>query len=130
MLYSWFSKTFIVPSAWSGQQILLNFGAIDYEATVFINGQKAGFNRGGYHKFTVDVTKWAKCGEENELLIFVHDPTDSGDYVIPIGKQTLRPSHIFYRPCSGIWQGVFVEPAPALHITRLDLDADMYGQGA
>lgn len=62
-------------------------------------------------------------------LVFVHDPTDSGDYVIPIGKQTLRPSHIFYTPCSGIWQTVWLEAAPSNHITQLDLDANMDGQG-
>ena len=62
-------------------------------------------------------------------LVFVHDPTDDGDYVIPIGKQTLRPSHIFYTPCSGIWQSVWLEAAPSNHITQLDLDANMDGQG-
>lgn len=59
----------------------------------------------------------------------MHDPTDDGDYVIPIGKQTLRPSHIFYTPCSGIWQSVWIEPVPVNHITRLDLDANKDGQG-
>jgi len=63
-------------------------------------------------------------------LVFVHDPTDSGDTVIPIGKQTLRPSHIFYRPCSGIWQQVWIESAASQnYITELDLDANMDGQG-
>lgn len=59
----------------------------------------------------------------------MHDPTDSGDYVIPIGKQTLKPSHIFYRPCSGIWQSVWIESAPANYITQLDVAADMNGEG-
>lgn len=67
MLYSWFSTSFTLPESWAGQQILLNFGAVDYEATAFINGHQVGFNRGGYHKFTVDATQYAKCGEENEL---------------------------------------------------------------
>ena len=62
-------------------------------------------------------------------LVFVHDPTDSGDYVIPIGKQTLHPSHIFYTPCSGIWQSVWIEAVPADYITQLDVDANMHGQG-
>ncbi|KUJ08553.1 putative hydrolase [Mollisia scopiformis] len=127
-LYSWFSTNFTVPSSWSSNQVLLNFGAVDYEATVYINGQQAGFNRGGYYKFTVDVTNYTKFDEDNELLVFVHDPTDSGDYVIPMGKQTLRPSHIFYTPCSGIWQSVWVESAPADFITQLDVDANMDGQ--
>lgn len=62
-------------------------------------------------------------------LVFVHDPTDSANHVIPIGKQTLKPSHIFYTPCSGIWQSVWIESAPANWITQLDLDANMDGQG-
>lgn len=62
-------------------------------------------------------------------LVFVHDPTDSGDYVIPIGKQTLHPSHIFYTPCSGIWQSVWIEQAPANYVTQLDVAADMHGSG-
>lgn len=69
MLYSWFSTHFTVPKSWNGQKILLNFGAVDYEATVFINGQQVGFNRGGYFKFTVDVTKYAKHGQENQLYV-------------------------------------------------------------
>lgn len=59
----------------------------------------------------------------------MHDPTDSDDYVIPIGKQTLNPSHIFYRPCSGIWQSVWIESAPVNHITELQLSAGADGSG-
>lgn len=66
-MYSWFSNSFQVPSDWNGQQILLNFGAVDYEATVFVNGKQAGFNRGGYFHFTVDVTQFVKPGQQNEL---------------------------------------------------------------
>lgn len=46
---------------------MLNFDAVDYEATVFVNGKKAGFHRGGYFRFTVDVTRLLKAGQENEL---------------------------------------------------------------
>lgn len=55
--------------------------------------------------------------------VFVFDPTDLAGYVIPIGKQTKNPEHIFYRPCSGIWQTVWLESAPATHITQLDVKA-------
>ncbi|KAJ5654413.1 hypothetical protein N7490_001416 [Penicillium lividum] len=128
MLYSWFSTSFKVPSDWNGQNVLLNFEAVDYEATVFVNGRKAGFHRGGYFRFSLDVTGFLKPGQKNELLVFVHDPTDDSDYVIPIGKQTLNPSHIFYTPCSGIWQSVWIEPAPKNHVSRLDIDGNMKGQ--
>lgn len=72
-LYSWFSTSFTIPSDWSGQQTLLNFGAIDYEATVFINGKKAGFNRGGYFEFTIDVTDFLSGGH-NELYVNLLKP--------------------------------------------------------
>ncbi|KAB8074908.1 glycoside hydrolase superfamily [Aspergillus leporis] len=127
-LYSWLSTNFTIPSSFKDQNVLLNFGAVDYEATVFVNGKKAGFHRGGYFHFTVDITQFVNRGSDNQLLLFVHDPTDSGDAVIPIGKQRLIPSHIFYRPCSGIWQSVWIEAAPVNFITRLDLDANMHGK--
>ena len=68
-------------------------------------------------------------GSPTSRLVFAHDPTDSDPYVIPIGKQTLHPSHIFYTPCSGIWQSVWIESAPSSYITELNLNADMDGKG-
>ncbi|KAK3707563.1 hypothetical protein LTR37_012058 [Vermiconidia calcicola] len=127
MFYNWYSTSFTVPQSWTGDRVLLNFGAVDYEATVVVNGQEAGFNRGGYHAFSLDITELLTSGT-NELLVFAHDPTDSDPFVIPIGKQTLRPSHIFYRPCSGIWQSVWIESAPANYVTELNLNADMDGK--
>lgn len=59
-------------------------------------------------------------------LVFVYDPTDLE--VIPIGKQTRNPSHIFYRSCSGIWQSVWLEAVEKNYITQLDVTADMNGQ--
>lgn len=59
--------------------------------------------------------------------MFVYDPTDLE--MIPIGKQTRQPSHIFYRSCSGIWQTVWLESVPANYITGLDVTADMEGKG-
>jgi beta-galactosidase/beta-glucuronidase len=125
-LYSWFSTTFNVPHSFGDQDILLSFGAVDYEATVFVNGHNATFHRGGYFTFTVDITAYLRRGD-NELLIFVHDPTDTGEYVIPIGKQVTQPSHIFYTPCSGIWQSVWIEAAPSNYISQLNVAADMHG---
>lgn len=59
----------------------------------------------------------------------MHDPTDADGYAVPVGKQVLQPSHIFYRPCSGIWQSVWIEQAPTNYITRLDMSANMDGEG-
>ncbi|RYP48299.1 hypothetical protein DL769_011217 [Monosporascus sp. CRB-8-3] len=64
VVYAWFTTEFELPQKWSNStgRVLLNFEAVDYEATVYINGQEAGFNRGGYWRFTVDATKFLKSG--------------------------------------------------------------------
>lgn len=67
VLYSWLKTNFTVPASWSGNSVLLNFGAVDCEATVFVNGKQAGFNRGGYFAFTVDATSYVNFAEVNEL---------------------------------------------------------------
>jgi hypothetical protein len=65
---------------------------------------------------------------ESCSIVFAFDPTDSDDYKIPIGKQSLSPSHTFYRPCSGIWQSVWIESAPTNYISDLSIDAATSGQ--
>ncbi|GFP53028.1 putative beta-glucuronidase [Trichoderma asperellum] len=121
----WFATSFKTPKSWNGQNVILNFEAVDYQATVFVNGVKAGNNTGGYFRFGLDITKLLKSDGDNSLTVFVHDPTDLD--VIPIGKQTRNPSHIFYRSCSGIWQSVWLESVPVNHITALDVAAGMDG---
>jgi hypothetical protein len=123
--HMWFRTSFDVPEDWEGQSTILNFEAVDYEATVFVNGEQVHKNVGGYHRFSVDVTDNVKYDGDNDLLVFVRDPTDSE--IIPVGKQVQRPSHIFYRSCSGIWQTVWLESVPADHITQLDVAAAMDG---
>lgn len=67
-IWSWYQTSFEVPSTWpSGNSVVLNFGAVDYEATIFVNGQKAGFHRGGYFEFSVDVTSYLNANGTNEL---------------------------------------------------------------
>lgn len=63
----WFTRTFRVDDSWKDSDIMLNFEAVDYEATVFLNGVKVGHNVGGYFRFTIDVTRTVKYGEDNTL---------------------------------------------------------------
>ncbi|WVR05911.1 hypothetical protein IAU60_002937 [Kwoniella sp. DSM 27419] len=127
--YSWFQTKFSVPADWNGQEVLVNFGAIDYEATIFVNGQKIDSHKGGYTRFALSIGSHINFGQDNELLVFVHDPTDDTENMVAVGKQTVKPSHIFYTPCSGIWQSVFIEPVPKTYIDRIDLSGDKDGLG-
>jgi beta-galactosidase/beta-glucuronidase len=64
--HMWFGTNFTVPSRWADRRVLLNFESVDYEATVYVNGAEIGFNRGGYSRFTLDITDNIKEGA-NEL---------------------------------------------------------------
>ncbi|MDN3272290.1 AbfB domain-containing protein [Streptomyces sp. MA15] len=121
----WYRRTFTVPEEWQGQRIQLNFGAVDWQADVWVNGTEAGSHTGGYDSFTLDVTDALHAGE-NELIVGVHDPTDSGQQAV--GKQRNNPEGIFYTSASGIWQTVWLEPTPAAHVTRLDTVPDVAGE--
>ena len=118
----WYRRLFFLPPAWQGQRILLHFGAVDWQATVWVNGQPLGKHQGGYTPFYFDITQMLREGE-NELLVSVWDPTDT--HWQPRGKQVLQPRSIWYTAVSGIWQTVWLEPVPHTYIARLKLTPDL-----
>jgi len=122
----WYRRTFKMPATWRGNRVLLRFGAVDWEATVYVNGRKVGEHRGGYDPFTCDVTEALAPGAEQELIVGVFDPTNRGDQ--PRGKQVLEPKGIWYTPVTGIWRTVWLEPVPATYIRRLVLVPDVDNQ--
>ena len=124
----WYRRTFRVPEAWAGKRVLLHFGAVDWEATAWVNGKELGTHKGGYDGFSFDVTDALKAGGgDQELIVRVFDPTDASYQ--PRGKQVIKPGGIFYTPTTGIWQTVWLEPVPAAHIAKIkvvpDLDAGL-----
>jgi hypothetical protein len=121
----WYKRTFTVPSGWSGDRVQLNFGAVDFETTVWVNGQQAGaVHRGGYDAFSYDITPLLNGGS-NTVVVCAYDPTNAGGQAI--GKQRIQDvtphsgASIVYTASSGIWQTVWLEATPAAHITRLDM---------
>jgi beta-galactosidase/beta-glucuronidase len=118
----WYRRTFSIPHDWSGSRILLHFGAVDFEAEVWVNETLLGSHRGGYLPFSFDITAALKPGE-NTLTVSVWDPTDSEQQ--ERGKQLLKPYGIWYTAISGIWQTVWLEPVPQMSIDRLKLTPDI-----
>ncbi len=102
----WYEKIFIADSSFIFQDVLLHFGAVDWESQVWLNGGKLGTHRGGYDRFSFDISGKVQVGE-NTLRVKVWDPTNT--YSQPIGKQKLTPGGIFYTPTTGIWQTVWME---------------------
>ena len=112
-----YRRTFTPPEG-DGERVLLHFGAVDYECIVFVNGIQAGSHRGGYLPFSFDVTDTLVSGE-NELHVAVQDPSDTGHQAR--GKQKLERGGMYYTAQSGIWQTVWMERVPALHVTSLQI---------
>jgi len=106
----WYRRYFNRPPQWHDQNILLHFGAVDWETEIFINGKRLGMHRGGYDAFSFDITAYLVPDEKQELIVRVYDPTDRG--IIARGKQVDKPGGIFYTSTTGIWQTVWLEPVP------------------
>lgn len=127
---AWYQRTFTVPPAWAGQRVLLHFDAVDWECEPFLNGVSLGIHQGGYDPFTFDITPYVTNAGPQTLTVRVYDPTDAGSspVVVPLGKQRLSPSGIWYTACSGIWQTVWLEPVPVTSIADIHLVPDIDAQ--
>ena len=119
----WYRRTFEMPGAWRGRRTLLHFGAVDWEATISVNGREVGTHRGGYDGFTIDVTDALRPSGPQELVVSVWDPTDAGTQ--PRGKQVSNPRGIWYTSVTGIWQTVWIEPVAATSIAGLTIVPDI-----
>ncbi|KAH7069046.1 glycoside hydrolase superfamily [Paraphoma chrysanthemicola] len=100
----------------SGHRVIVRFGAVDYEAKVWVDGRFFGGHRGGHVPFDIDVTDAFVSGTSHRLTVRVFD--SAHDLTQPRGKQywKAQPESIFYTPSGGIWQSVWLESVPAARI--------------
>lgn len=110
----WYHRTLSVPDGWAGKRIILHFGAVDYIASIYIDGKIAGRHWGGSSSFDVDITRLVNPGQEHDLVVRVEDDERSGQYAK--GKQCGRYDTFGceYTRTTGIWQTVWMEPVPMI----------------
>lgn len=122
--FLWYKREFTIPGNWSGKRILLHFGAVDYQARVYINGRFVGEHEGGSVDFSFDITDELQKGS-NQLCVRVYDPHTLE--TIPRGKQSWTGSShgIWYTNTSGIWQSVWLEPVSRKRVDNLRVTADI-----
>ena len=122
----WYRRTIAMPARPTGTRVLLNFGAVDWEAEVSVDGRVVGRHVGGYDPFTFDISDaLARDSATHELVVAVRDPTDTAEQ--PRGKQVERPHSIWYTANTGIWQTVWLETVPAWHVSGIRIDPDLEG---
>jgi len=119
----WYQKTFTLPPSFKNNSVLLQFGAVDWQCDVFVNGQKAGTHQGGYDPFSFDISEYLNKKGEQQIAVRVWDPADDGPQ--PRGKQVNKPSGIWYTSVTGIWQTVWLEAVPKTYISAIKQTPDI-----
>ena len=119
----WYSRSFTLPKSWKGNDVLLNFGAVDWSAEVWVNGKFAGKHTGGYTAFSFNITGLLNPRGRQTVTVKVLDATDNSYQAR--GKQWLDAGGIWYTPVSGIWQTVWLESVEKSHISAYDAVADL-----
>jgi beta-galactosidase/beta-glucuronidase len=133
----WYRRTFTAEPG--GGRVLVHFGAVDYAATVWVNGRLVARHEGGHTPFHADVTD-ALLVDTPEQVLVVRAEDQPADVAAPRGKQDWQPEPhvIWYHRTTGIWQPVWLETVPDRHIQalrwrtrpaqgRIELDADLAG---
>ena len=114
----WYLNAVTIPVYWSEKRTILHFGAVDWQAKVWINGQLVGTHEDGYSPFSFDITDACRAGETAFIAVRVYDPNNHR-------AQTAGKQIDWYARTSGIWQTPFLEPRPATHISRIHIVPDI-----
>ena len=121
----WYRRTFAARRN-GDERLLLHFGAVDYRASVWVNGRLVATHEGGHTPFRADVTGVLADDGDNVLVVRAEDRP--ADRTQPRGKQDWleRPHGVFYERTTGIWQPVWLEPVPATHVASLRWTPDLH----
>ena len=114
----WYRKVVSIPENWGDKRVILNFGAVDWEATIWVNGTQIGTHENGYLPFEFDITDALTPGETTLIVVRAYDAQDHGEQLA--GKQIG-----WYVRTSGIWQTVYLEPRSETHITQCHITPDI-----
>jgi len=120
----WYRRAVTIPPAWQGKEVLLHFQAVDYDATVWVNGVEVARHRGGFTPITCELKGIAGPGEVATIVVRAHDPQGGPK---PSGKQSPRYENYgcMYTRTTGIWQTVWLEPVPAMRLGRPRITPDV-----
>ena len=121
----WYRREVDIPASWQGQSVVLHFQAVDYDATVWVNGKEVGRHRGGMTGLTCDLTGVAEPGQRVTIVVRARDDHRQPK---PSGKQSGKYANhgCHYTRTTGIWQTVWLEPLPTRgHLRRPRITPDV-----
>jgi len=120
----WYRREVSIPAAWKGKRVLLHFQAVDYDATVWVNGREVARHRGGFTPITCDLSGVAEAGQRAVIVVRARDDHRPPQ---PRGKQSqLFANHgCLYTRTTGIWQTVWMEPVGQSYLKRPRITPDV-----
>lgn len=120
----WYRRIVRVPAGWAGRRVVLHFGAVDYDATVWVNGTEVARHRGRFTPFQCDLSGVVDGGDDATIVVRARDDWRPPQ---PRGKQSQKPlSHgCLYTRTTGIWQTVWMEPVSHVHLRRPRVTPDV-----
>jgi len=124
----WYHRTITIPRRWSGKNVLMNFGGVDYECELFVDGQSVGMHFGGTVSFSFDITRYVKAGSTHDVVLRVADNLRTDKQ--PSGKQSqdFKSMWCHYSRTTGIWQTVWLEPVDTHGLKDVQIVPDLDGQ--
>jgi beta-galactosidase/beta-glucuronidase len=113
----WYRRRVTVPEGWAGDRVLLHFGAVDHDTTVWVGGHEVGRHRGGFSSFSIDITQEVTAGVDAEIVVRARDYRDGPQ---ARGKQSIEYANrgAVYTRTTGIWQTVWLEPVSRVAMGR------------
>ncbi|MCX4792222.1 beta-galactosidase [Streptomyces sp. NBC_01221] len=116
----WYRRDVVIPDAWAGRDVLLHLGAVDHDATVWVNDVEVARHRGGFSSFTASLRGVAAAGETATIVVRARDTPSEPQ---ARGKQATWYGNTgcHYTRTTGIWQTVWLEPVPRAHISSLNI---------
>ncbi len=120
----WYRRTVTIPQEWAAHNVLLHFGAVDHDATVWVNGVEVARHRGGFTPFTADLGGVVEPGADAVIVVRARD---SRHGMQARGKQATwyNNTHCQYTRTTGIWQTVWMEAVPEVYIKRLRMTPNL-----
>lgn len=117
----WYRRSFSVPDTWKGKDVLLHFGAVDYVAHVWVNGELVATHEGGHTPFYADITHEIRSEGDNVIVVQAED--FSKNLSLPRGKQywETKSKGIFYTRTTGIWQTVWMEAVESTYLEKVNM---------
>ncbi|MCS0499883.1 glycoside hydrolase family 2 protein [Protaetiibacter mangrovi] len=120
----WYRRAIQIPAEWSGLNVVLHFGAVDHDATIWIDGIEVGRHRGGFTPFAIDISTFVRAGRTSTLVVRARDSKDASQ---ARGKQSTEyhNHHCDYTRTTGIWQTVWLEAVPPISLKRPRITPDV-----